>query len=65
VERECKINKNDGETRIWERGERKQVVDGRTGKKVQDVVRGKRHERDRIDERDMEEEGKNREGAEW
>jgi hypothetical protein len=38
VEKECKRNKNDGETQMWERGERKQVLDGRRGKKVQNVL---------------------------
>jgi hypothetical protein len=37
VERECKRKKNYGETQMWERGERKQVLDGRRGKKVQNV----------------------------
>jgi hypothetical protein len=27
---------------MWERGERKQVFDGRRGKKVQDLLRGER-----------------------
>jgi hypothetical protein len=38
VERECKRKKNDGETQMWERGEREQVLDGRRGKKVQNVL---------------------------
>jgi hypothetical protein len=33
-ERECKREKNDGEIQMWERKERKQVLDGRRGKKV-------------------------------
>jgi hypothetical protein len=37
-ERECKRKKNDGEIQMWERGERKQVLDGRRGKKVQNVL---------------------------
>jgi hypothetical protein len=32
--RECRRKKNDGEIQMWERGERKQVLDGRRGKKV-------------------------------
>jgi hypothetical protein len=35
---ECKRKKNDGEIQMWERGERKQVLDGRRGKKVQNVL---------------------------
>jgi hypothetical protein len=35
--RECNRKKNDGEIQVWERGERKQVLDGRRGKKVPDV----------------------------
>jgi hypothetical protein len=34
-ERECKRKKNDGEIWMWEREERKQVLDGRRRKKVQ------------------------------
>jgi hypothetical protein len=37
-ERECKRKKNDGEILIWERGERKQVLNGRRGKKVQNML---------------------------
>jgi hypothetical protein len=36
--KECKRKKNDGEIQIWERGERNQVLDGRRGKKVQNVL---------------------------
>jgi hypothetical protein len=37
-ERECKREKNDGEILMWERGERKQVLGGRRGKKMQNVL---------------------------
>jgi hypothetical protein len=37
-ERECKREKNGGEIQMWERGERKQVLDGRRGKNVQNVL---------------------------
>jgi hypothetical protein len=37
-ERECKREKDDGEIQMWERGERKQVLNGRRGKNVQDVL---------------------------
>jgi hypothetical protein len=37
-EREYKRKKNDGEIQIWEQGERKQVLDGRRGKKVQNMI---------------------------
>jgi hypothetical protein len=37
-ERECKRKKNDGEILMWERGERKQVLNGRRGKKVQNML---------------------------
>jgi hypothetical protein len=37
-ERECKIKKNDGEFWMREREETKQVLDGRRGKKVQNVL---------------------------
>jgi hypothetical protein len=37
-ERECKREKNDGKIQIWKRGKRKQVLDGRRGKKVQNVL---------------------------
>jgi hypothetical protein len=37
-ERMCKRKKNNGEIWMWERGERKQVLDGRRGKKVQNVL---------------------------
>jgi hypothetical protein len=37
VQRECKRRKNDGEIQVWERGERKQVLDVR-GKEVQNVL---------------------------
>jgi hypothetical protein len=30
---------NDGEIQMWEREERKQILDGRRGKKVQDMLR--------------------------
>jgi hypothetical protein len=40
--RECKREKNDGEIQMWERGEKKQVLNGRRGKKVQNVLRGER-----------------------
>jgi hypothetical protein len=36
-EREYKRKKNDSEIRKWERGERKSTLDGRRGKKVQNV----------------------------
>jgi hypothetical protein len=39
-ESECKREKNDGEIQMWEHGERKQVLDGRRGQKVQNVLRG-------------------------
>jgi hypothetical protein len=39
-ERECKREKNDGETQMWERGAREKVLGGRRGEKVQDVLRG-------------------------
>jgi hypothetical protein len=38
-ERECKSKKNDGEIQMWERGERKQVLDGRRGKKKECAMR--------------------------
>jgi hypothetical protein len=37
-ERECKREKDDGEIQMWERGERKQVLNGGRGKNVQDVL---------------------------
>jgi hypothetical protein len=37
-ERECNRKKNDGKIQIWERVERKQLLDGRRGKKVQNVL---------------------------
>jgi hypothetical protein len=37
-ERECKREKDNIEIQMWERGERKQVLNGRRGKKVQDVL---------------------------
>jgi hypothetical protein len=37
-EREWKRKKNGGEIQMWERGDRKQVLDGRRGKKVQNVL---------------------------
>jgi hypothetical protein len=37
-ERECKREKGDGEIQMWEGGERKQVLVGRRGKKVQNVL---------------------------
>jgi hypothetical protein len=37
-ERECKRKKNDGEIWMREREETKQVLDGRRGKKVQNVL---------------------------
>jgi hypothetical protein len=37
-ERECKRKKKDGEFYLCGRGERKQVLDGRRGKKVQNVL---------------------------
>jgi hypothetical protein len=36
-ERKCKRKENDGEIHMWERGERKQVLDERRGKKVNEV----------------------------
>jgi hypothetical protein len=33
-ERECNRKKNDGKIQIWERVKRKQLLDGRRGKKV-------------------------------
>jgi hypothetical protein len=36
--REYKRKKNDGEILMWEREERKQVLDGKRGKKVQNVL---------------------------
>jgi hypothetical protein len=36
--RECKGKKNDGEISMWERGERKQLLHGRRGNKVQNVL---------------------------
>jgi hypothetical protein len=35
--RECKRKKKDGEFYLWGRGERKWILDGRRGKKVQNV----------------------------
>jgi hypothetical protein len=35
---ECKRKKNDSEIQIWKRGERKQVLDRKRGKKVQNVL---------------------------
>jgi hypothetical protein len=35
---ECKRKKNHGDIRMWEREERKHVLDGRRGKKVQNVL---------------------------
>jgi hypothetical protein len=37
-ERECKRKNNDCEIQMWERGERKQVLDGTRVKKVQNVL---------------------------
>jgi hypothetical protein len=37
-ERESKRKKTDSEIQMWERGERKQVLDGRGGRKVQNVL---------------------------
>jgi hypothetical protein len=37
-ERECNRKKNDGKIQIWERVKRKQLLDGRRGKKVQNVL---------------------------
>jgi hypothetical protein len=37
-ERECKRKENDGEIQMWKRGEKKQVLDGRRGEKVQNVL---------------------------
>jgi hypothetical protein len=37
-ERECKREKHDGEIQMWERGERKQVLDGKKGKGVLTVL---------------------------
>jgi hypothetical protein len=65
-ERECKRKKNDGEIQMWEQGERKQVCGSsemreREGKERGEILnedgRG-----DKMDERDMEEERKEREG---
>jgi hypothetical protein len=39
---ECKREKNDAEIQMWKRGERKQVLDGRKGKKMQNVRRERR-----------------------
>jgi hypothetical protein len=47
-ERECKRKKNDGEIEMWERGERKQILNGRRGKKVENVL-CMRRERERIE----------------
>jgi hypothetical protein len=44
---ECKRNKNDGEILMWERGERKQILDGRRGKKMQNVILGERERKKR------------------
>jgi hypothetical protein len=41
-ERECKREKNDGEIQMWERGETKQVLDGRREKEVKDVLCGEK-----------------------
>jgi hypothetical protein len=37
-ERKCKKKKNDDEIQMWERGERKQILDRRRRKKVQNVL---------------------------
>ncbi|KAH0808415.1 hypothetical protein GEV33_014377 [Tenebrio molitor] len=62
--RERARKKNDGEIQMWERGKRKRILAGRRGKKVQNVEWMKRNKRkgDKMDESDMEEEGKDREG---
>jgi hypothetical protein len=44
-ERECKREKNGGEIQMWEPGERKQVLDGRRGKNVQNVLWAERNNR--------------------
>jgi hypothetical protein len=36
-ERKGKRKKNEGKIQMWQRGERKQVLDGRKGKQVQNV----------------------------
>jgi hypothetical protein len=43
-ERECKREKNDGEIQMWERGETKQVLDGRREKEVKDVLCGRKRQ---------------------
>jgi hypothetical protein len=37
-ERKCKRKENDSEIKMWERGGRKQELDGRRRKKVQNVL---------------------------
>jgi hypothetical protein len=43
--REGAREKNNGEIQMWKRGERKQVLSGSRGKKVQNVLRGERDNR--------------------
>jgi hypothetical protein len=48
-ERECKRKKNDGEIEMWEREERKQILNGRRRKKVENVLCMRRERERRIE----------------